>query len=373
MFYLILFLFIFLTFTYASKILSFYFGLSRLKSGKNKKMYSVSILVPARNEEDHISRCLDSLISQDYSQDILEIIVIDDDSQDRTAEIVQSYCSRYPFLRFISLNACPPGVSPKKRALQVGVEAAEGEIIFTTDADCWMSPRWISRMVTHFEAEVGMVVGYVAFAPKSEKTMFHKLQSIEFIGLTTAGIGSIGSGDPIIANGANLAFRKSTFKEVDGYRGTDHVISGDDDLLLQKINQNTNWNIRAAVAPDTIVLTQPISDLNAFMNQRIRWASKSLVYKKASLVWFLISTYILYLLLFVSIPISLRFLIYYPYPIMALLIKIGVDFLLIWKGTTIVKRQDLRKYFLAAELFQIPYVLYVGFAGILGQFEWKGR
>ncbi len=373
MFYFILFLFIFLTYVYASKILFFYFGLFRLKEGKNRKIYSVTILVPARNEEHNISKCLDSLLKQDYPKENLEIIVIDDDSNDKTAEFVQSYRSQYSLVRLISLGSCPPGVSPKKRALQVGVEAAEGEIIFTTDADCMASPKWISQMITHFEADVGMVVGYVGFSKNSEKSFFHKIQSLEFIGLTTAGIGSVIAGDPIIANGANLAFRRATFKEVDGYRGEDHVISGDDDLLLQKIDQSTDWKIRASISPDTFISTQPVSYFYTFIKQRIRWASKCLVYQKISLVLFLLSTYLFYLLLFISIPFSLIFLFHYPYPTIALLIKMTVDFLLIYKGTALVGRKDLRKYFLITEILQIPYILYGGFAGILAKFEWKGR
>jgi cellulose synthase/poly-beta-1,6-N-acetylglucosamine synthase-like glycosyltransferase len=191
--------------------------------------------------------------------------------------------------------------------------------------------------------------------------------------LTIAGIGSIGAGDPIIANGANLAFRRITFQEVGGYRGNDHVISGDDDLLLQKIDQTTNWQIRACISPDSLVYTQPAPDLASFLKQRARWASKSLDYKKPSLVLFLLATYLFYLLLFISLPISLLFIFHYPYPLIAFLIKLIVDFLLIFKGTAQVGRQDLRKYFLITEILQIPYILYVGFVGIMGRFEWKGR
>jgi cellulose synthase/poly-beta-1,6-N-acetylglucosamine synthase-like glycosyltransferase len=373
MFYFILILLTVLILIYASKIFYFYQGLFQLKPGKNKKQFLATVLIPARNEAPNISNCLDSLVNQNYPRDKLEIIVIDDDSEDNTGEIVESYSSKYPYIRLIHLGQCPPGVSPKKRALQVGVEAAEGEIILTTDADCWASPNWISEMITHFEPEVGMVIGYVGFSKASEKKLFHKIQSLEFIGLTMAGIGSAGAGDPIIANGANLAFRRSVFKQVGGYRGEDHIISGDDDLLLQKIDQTTNWDIKAGISPGSFVFTQPLSGIFTFIKQRIRWASKGLVYKKRGLVLLLLATYLLYLLLFISLPFSILFIVQYPYPIMAFLIKLIVDFLLILKAIALVGRQDLRKYFLITEILQVPYILYVGFAGIVGKFEWKGR
>jgi cellulose synthase/poly-beta-1,6-N-acetylglucosamine synthase-like glycosyltransferase len=369
----ILILFIFLTLIYVYKIFSFYKGLFQLTSGENQRQFYVTVLIPARNEEYNILKCLQSLIAQEYPRDRLEIIVIDDDSADRTGEIVQAFGAQYPSIRLISLHHCPPGVSPKKRALQVGVDAAAGEIIFTTDADCWASPHWIAQMMTYFEDDVGMVVGYVGFSKDSEKNIFQKIQSLEFIGLTMAGIGSVGAGDPIIANGANLAFRRITFDEVGGYREDDHVISGDDDLLLQKIDQTTSWKIKASVSPGTFVYTRPVANFNSFLMQRIRWASKGLVYKKPALVLFLVATYLLYLLFFISIPLALVFPLLFPYLIIALAMKMAVDFLLIYKGTVLVDRKDLRNYFLLAEILQIPYILYAGLAGILKRFEWKGR
>ncbi|MBC8182023.1 glycosyltransferase [candidate division KSB1 bacterium] len=370
---LIIFLFTFLTLIYAYKILYFYFGLFKIKQGKNSDKQPVTILVPARNEEENIKFCLDSLIQQNYPKEKLRIIVIDDDSTDRTGEIVRGYFDKHKYVQMIHLEKCPPNISPKKRALQAGIDAAEGEIIFTIDADCWAEPDWLNTIINEFSEKVGMVTGYVLFNKELEKTLFHKIQSLEFLGLTTAGIGSIGAGDPIIANGANLAFRRRTFFDAQGYQNENHIISGDDDLLLQNINQKTNWQITASTNPQTFIKTKPVSNLNDFFNQRIRWASKGLIYKKMSLVFFLVSVYIYYLLLFISLPFALWFPLYFPYPLYAFGIKLIVDFLLILKATSLVGRKDLRKYFLLTEILQLPYIIYVGFAGIMGAFSWKGR
>ena len=373
MLHLLVFLFTFLTLYYAFRIILFYYGLTRLTPGRNTNLYSVTILIPARNEEENIARCLDSLVTQSYPKDKLEIIVIDDDSWDRTANIVRRYCDQYPFVQLITLGKCPKKVSPKKRALKVGIESAQGEIIFTTDADCTVSPNWVRQMISSFEPDVGVVVGWVMLSPEFEVTLFHKMQSLEFIGLTTAGMGSIGADDPIIANGANLALRRRTFEDVHGYEGNEHILSGDDDLLLQKVDRSSDWKIKSATLSDTFVFTRPAPDVNYFINQRIRWASKSLIYKKKSLVFFLIAVYFFYLLLLIALPFSIRYFTIFPYPIIALLIKMAVDFLLILKGTALVSRRDLRKFFLITELFQIPYIIYVGFASIVEKFDWKGR
>ena len=369
----LLFLFTFLTLLYAWKILFFLWGLFHLKSGENKKQHTVTIIVPARNEEKNIARCLDSLVQQEYSREKLEIMIVDDNSTDRTAAIVQEYIKKFSNIHLIKLGQFQPGMSPKKRALQAGIESSIGEIIVTTDADCWAPPGWISHIVAQFTKNVGVVTGLVLFDQEHEKKLFHKIQAIEFIGLTIAGLGSIGAGDPIIANGANFAFRRRAFQQVDGYEGENHVISGDDDLLLQKIDRLTDWKVKSTVTPNSFIYTSPVSTIFSFINQRIRWASKGFVYKKNSLVFFLLSVYLFYLLLFISVPISLPFVKSFPYPVVALLIKFAVDFLLILKGTAMAGRKDLRKYFLLAEFFQIPYIIYVGFAGIMGQFSWKGR
>lgn len=370
---LLLFLFTFLTLLYTWKISFFLWGLFRVKPGSNRKKYSVTVIVPARNEEDNIARCLDSLAGQDYPRDKLEILIVDDNSIDGTAAVVQKFKKNFDNVFLISAGQFQSGLSPKKRALQIGIEASTGEIIVTTDADCWAPPGWISQVVAQFEDQVGVVTGLVLFEPRDEKTLFQKIQAIEFLGLTAAGIGSIGAGDPIIANGANFAFRRRAFQQVNGYDEEQHVISGDDDLLLQKIDRLTDWKVKSAIAPASFVYTRPVTTFFSFINQRIRWASKGFVYKKFSLVFFLVSVYLLYLLLFISVPITLPYLLSFPYPAAALLIKFIVDFLLILKGTALANRKDLRKYFLLAELFQIPYIIYVGFAGIMGQFSWKGR
>jgi len=370
---IIIFFFILLTLIYAYKILYFYVGLFRLKQTTNKKKYSVSILIPSRNEQENIGACLNSLVCQNYQKDKMQIIVIDDDSSDKTAQIVRAYFDKYKYVQMVHLEKCPPNVSPKKRALQAGIDSADGEIIVTIDADCIVGQNWVATILNNFTENVGMVTGYVLFDKKTEKNLFYKIQSLEFLGLTTAGIGSIGAGDPIIANGANLAFRRRTFFDAGGYQNENHIISGDDDLLMQNIVKKTHWQVKACADPKSFVKTKPASSLNEFLNQRIRWASKGFVYKKFFLVLFLFSVYIYYLLLFISLPFALAFPQYFPYPLFSFGIKLIVDFLIILKGTLLVRRKDLRKYFLITEIFQIPYILYVGFAGILGAFDWKGR
>ena len=102
---------------------------------------SLSVIIPARNEEATIGITLDYLLSQDYPKDRLQIIVVDDRSTDSTAAIVAECARNHSRIELVSLRECPPSMSPKKHALTQGIKHATGDIIVTTDADCSFHPH----------------------------------------------------------------------------------------------------------------------------------------------------------------------------------------------------------------------------------------
>ena len=362
-----------LTALYCQKILFFYRGLFRLNPGHADWQPTVTVIIPARNEEENIRSCLDSLLRQDYPVEKFQIIVVDDGSTDQTGEVVRTYVSKYRNVTLIPTDDHPTNPAPKKTAIQQGIANSDGEVIATMDADCRVGPTWLREVIRHFEPEVGMVAGLLAFDRQAETNLFHKLQSLEFIGLVAAGAGSLGWGQPLIANGANLAYRRVAFTDIGGFVGIDRVASGDDVLLMQKLHANGKWKIRLAASADAIVHTQPQKDLRAFLNQRKRWAAKSQHFPGRSTVFFLASVYLLYFSFLVAVPISCLNLSLFPLPIFLLTCKAVVDFLLVTKGCSLMQRRDLLKYFPLAEVLQVPYVLYAGAAGLLGSFQWKGR
>lgn len=355
-----------LTAVYLVRTIGFLVGLFRLRPGRNQIPLSVSVIVPARNEEENIASCLESLINQDYPGDSFEVIVVDDASNDKTSRIVRE---GYPSVRLIKLK----GQASKKAALQEGIQASSNEVIFTIDADCIAQKRWLRGMMEHFEQDVGMVAGMILFDRSQEKGIFHRIQSLEFLGLVTAGAGSIGLGEPLIGNGGNLAYRKAVFQQVEGFKGIDHLASGDDDLLMQKVHRLTQWKVRFSPDRGTINYTRPVDDLRSFLNQRVRWASKGIHYQKKSLVVFLTCIYFYYLLLVSSFPLSLLDPSLLTFPLISFFVKSLIDALIALKGCRMAGRLDLLKYFPLAEGFHIAYILYAGLMGLRGGFEWKGR
>ena len=224
----------------------------------------ISVIIPVRNEEMTIGSLLTDLSHQEYRN--FEIIVVNDDSEDETLWMV----SRYDMKNLRAIHSKGRG---KKAAITAGVRAAKGGIIVTTDADCAVSPEWLNQIRAQFSnPRVMMAFGGVRM--EGDDSFFHSLQAMEFSSLIGTGASTAALGFPTICNGANLAFRKKAFTAVKGYEGNLQIASGDDEFLMRKIQKVYPGGILFLNSPEGIVTTRSQSDPEAFLNQRIRWASK---------------------------------------------------------------------------------------------------
>jgi glycosyltransferase involved in cell wall biosynthesis len=111
----------------------------------------VSVILPARNEEKYIARCLDTLLAQDYSN--FEVIAINDGSADRTGEIIQSYAQKDRRVVYVSTPPKPDGWAGKNWACHQGYQRASGDYLFFTDADTEHAPNVMSLAVAHMLSE----------------------------------------------------------------------------------------------------------------------------------------------------------------------------------------------------------------------------
>ena len=109
----------------------------------------VSIVMPACNEQESIEKSLRLLCELDYAN--TEIIVVDDRSTDRTAEIIESVRSDFPAIRLIRIDELPEGWLGKPHALQQGAQSAEGDYLLFIDADVWLERSTLSRAVNGME------------------------------------------------------------------------------------------------------------------------------------------------------------------------------------------------------------------------------
>lgn len=243
------------------------------KTLKAKTKYSgvqqpfVSVVIPARDEEDNIPICLESLLSQEYPKDRYEIIVVDDRSTDRTSEIVLRYQEKYNIIKLIKITSNNSGLTGKQNALISGVMNSNGEIILNIDADCVTGPLWISRTVPHFTTDVGLSIGFTAIHSSALRNLFDLLQCFDMLFLMDAAIGALGVGVPVSCMGSNVAYRKSVYLKMKEMK-----FSLTEDMeLFQSVSQSKRWKIRAIYDKDAIVYTKPEKGLQDFLSQRIRW------------------------------------------------------------------------------------------------------
>ena len=332
---------------------------------------TVSVVIAARNEEKEIRRTIEAVTSQDYPSHLTEIIVVNDRSTDRTAAIVTELCKLHPHLHLLNQTEIDQSLSPKKQAMGRGIRSAKGDIIVTTDADCQPSTGWLTSMVQHFTAEVGMVAGRARFYIEPDAPYWQILQALDFHSQGYAATGLIADDLPFSCSGASLAFRRQLFDEIKGYDGVDKLISGDDELLLAKA-AHTDWKIVNAATSAAVVPTRPPATLRELWMQRIRWGSKGLYYNNTRKL--VLAGIFLFLLCLTSGPAimisnsDIRTL-----WIAFALLKVSLDLAATWLGTRIYGETFNIIDFCVLEILHAPAMVVFAIAGHFMSFEWKGQ
>ena len=378
------------------------------------RLPTLTVVVPARNEEATIGACVDSILASDYPAERLEVIVVDDDSQDATADVVLARIAALAETvdrwtggpvdrRMQERSGASPAVAlplpaprsllpslrlvripenrrreraHKKAAIEKAVGHATGEVVLTTDADCTVPPGWARAMAGAFDGpETAFVSGPVAYDVGPRPGVFVLVQAMDFFGLMACGAGGIGSGQPNLANGASVAYRRETFAALGGFSGVDHVTSGDDELLMQKVAYQTPLDVRFCADPGAVVTTAPVRTLHAFVHQRRRWASKGALYP-ARLQRMLLGIGLFFVALVASV-VALPFVPgLLPYVGAAFALKAVADLaVLVPAARRFGQRRLLWAYPLHLVL-HAPYSLLVAALGLSGSrtgFEWKGR
>ncbi|WP_367329919.1 glycosyltransferase family 2 protein [Sphingobacterium multivorum] len=332
---------------------------------------TVSVIIAARNEELNIRRTIESILGQNYPRELLELIIIDDHSDDSTSLIVKEYEEKG--VKLIQLNENGRLNSYKKLAISRAIDCCHGEIIITTDADCRMGSNWLKTVISSFEKE-GAYLQSSPVVYSEEKSFFERLQTLEFLYLIGLGAAGIGNKKPTTCNGANLAYRKDIFKQMGGFKGIDELASGDDELFLHKVAEQYPDRITFCKSQDAVVYTDAKPDLKSFISQRRRWASKSTKYKNKGVIALGISIWFFNLLILVAAVLALCGVKFVAWVVLfALLLKMTVEFLFIQPLTRFASRNELLWYLPLLSLAHILYLAYIGILGNVGKYDWKGR
>lgn len=359
---------------YGLIILFFATGLFRKTPAEHSSSPTVSVVIAAKNEKDHLERILTDLTHQTYPVENTEIIIVDDESTDITPNIAQVFADKYDHVRLLSTRGLASPLRYKKRPLDLGIREARGEIILLTDADCHVGSAWIESMVSYFKPDVGMVIGYSETLPV--RTLFDRIQALDFLLLMAAARGSTMWNQPFGCTGQNLAYRKSVYWQVGGFSRFRDAVGGDDTLLLQQVKHRTPWKIVFATDPASAVSSPPVFTGRQYLSQRFRWGSDALRIPGMDPLLFAL---LLIVLLVNLLPVLTGLnLLWNPATLIpwikGMAAKFAVEGLFVVAGTRVFGRQELRSAFPAWFFTQIPYVVAVAFLLLLGhRLPWGGR
>jgi cellulose synthase/poly-beta-1,6-N-acetylglucosamine synthase-like glycosyltransferase len=265
----------------------------------------------------------------------------------------------------------PPGVSPKKHALTKAIDFAKNDVITITDADCTVPSTWLETIDCNFGSEVNMLQGVTSY--KKTHPVNHwlfNLQAVDFASHAIVSAAGIGAGVPINSNANNLSFRRNGFIEMGGYGDKAGVVSGDDDMLLQRFNRKNPGSVKYMTDAKGAVTTVPTATFGGVFEQRKRWGSKTVHYEPQQVL--LLGTVFLFYLVTAAYAV---FACFEPSIWRCFLILFGVKFLgecvLMLPGMKILGFKGLMQYLIPASIIQLPVVLAAVLLGVFGKFKWK--
>jgi len=356
---------------YIIVIASFLYGWKRLNafsSLQSNFRTLVSIVIPMRNEEDSIVKLLNELSQQNYPIDLYEIIVVDDHSRDKSFERASKFQNEH--VKTLSL---PDSLTGKKAALRHGIDATNGHLILTTDADCTVGKNWIKCFATYFEVfNPVMMLGPVMAHPLHKNNTFEQMQMLELFSLLGATAGSASIGMPIMCNGANLAFAKNVYPKIQHLYNNEKVHSGDDIFTLLTLKKIFPGRIHFIKSLEASVYTLLPDNLNAFFNQRKRWAAKTKYYRDVSIIATAAIVFGINLLLIINLVIGIIKLDLSDFLILWCL-KSVVDFPLLYTVTSFYGEKRLMRWFPVVQSFYFLYVCLTVVGTFISPTKWKER
>ncbi len=343
---------------------------------------TLSIIIPARNEEHNIENCLQSILQNNYPTRLLEVIVVDDHSTDATADMVKKYASQNVKLILLSEHVSTKINSYKKKAIEIGVAQASGTLIITTDADCIVPPKWLQTIAAFYEEKKPAFIA-APVAIDCGWSFIQIFQSLDFMTLQGITAGVVNKKQMTMCNGANMAYERAAFYEVGGFTGIDKIASGDDMLLMHKIYKRYPDRVLFLKSKNAIVNTEPVHTIKEFFNQRIRWASKADKYDDKRILPVLALVYIFNVLMLVF-PIvgvfnNAQYSMFNVQCSMLgvwlwmFLFKIVVEIFFLFPVSDFFGKKSMLWFFPLLQPFHICYTIVAGWLGKFGKYSWKER
>lgn len=211
---------------------------------KNKEISSeidgVSIIIAARNESDNLYNNLPFILEQNFKN--FEVIIINHQSMDDTKYILDAYTKQYPHLKIITVERSKHLKYGKKLPITIGIKGAKYEHLLFTDADCKpASPNWLKSMVSHFDSSKEIVLGYGPY--EKVKGFLNTIIRFDTAWIAMNYLSMAKARIPYMGIGRNMAYTKTAFDRVSGFKSHYSLSSGDDDLFIQEAAKKKNYII----------------------------------------------------------------------------------------------------------------------------------
>jgi len=326
----------------------------------------VTIIVAARNEEKIISNCISSLKKIAFDKKLLEIFLVNDKSTDNTKTIMLSETIGYPeFIVIDSDDIETKNLKGKANAIDSAIKKCSGEIILMTDADCIVSPDWVTETVKYYKGKTEMVCGFTKI--NYNNSFFAKLQALDWVYLQSLASCSSGIGSILSCIGNNISFTKKVYTEIGGYENISFSVT-EDLAIMRRINSDSRYRVIYPINPDCTVLTEECKTIKELYNQKKRWFKGGLGIN--FLGWILgFEMYVLNLILifglFVLNPVTYLYLI---------LTKVISELMIIFPVYRKLRFKSILIYFPLFQIYFAIYGLLLPFTFLFGsKIKWKER
>ncbi len=327
-----------------------------IKTETALQAYPVSVVICARDEAANLVKNLPGVLNQNYIT-AYEVIVVNDNSFDESKYILKEFQSTFKQLQIVEVKQEAQSIPGKKYPLSVGIKAAKHDIILLTDADCVPnSEYWIKKMQGGYKEKTEIVLGYGAY--HKEKGFLNKLvrwetfhTALQYFSYAKAGLAYMGVG-------RNLSYKKSVFFRHKGFSSHKNIISGDDDLFINKAATKNNTAI--VIDQDAFTLSKPPESWKHWKRQKTRHYSTAKFYKTSQKI--LLASYSLTHFLFYPLFVATIFLVSLKMALIIFGIRFIFQVLIFYKTMKKLNEQDLFLWFPVFDIWMFFYYLIFSFS-----------
>ena len=242
----------------------------------------------------------------------------------------------------------------------------------TTDADCLIPRNWLACFDAFIQkTNAKCIVAPVTYSIKNN--LLQQFQLLNILSLQAATIGGFGIGKPFLCNGANLAYKKELFLELNGFSGNTNIASGDDIFLLEKVIKACKSDLHYLKCEQAIIITKPEVSWSDLISQNIRWAAKTSA--NSNLFGKLTGFIVLLMngLLIITLLLSILQIFSFKSFVYILFIKFCIDLLLVYKTAVFFDQKNyLKSFYLCFSIYPF-FSVYIAFLSFFRGYKWKGR